>query len=269
MEELVKGPVVFITATKLEDGSLDSLLKHAKASRYKFIIQREYGSGGTNPHLHMLVMGGAKRTDNFRTTIKSWIYPEAIKAGEVIDQVRMTVQNVTGLHPFLHYCNYMLKESSDYIYASDGLPNATSLQAKYCEFEEEVKKTMAQYADRTARSRNITTSTGRYECLCDEYNIDLRDYVGLFNALRGDGRDVCWLIKDKRLIKEYISLRTSDEVFNRIRFYQEMYDEGLLDKKGIEKLKEMVIDAKDRLSQKHKTSLEDFLGRYYKLTDGC
>lgn len=220
---------VFWTATKLEPNSVTRFKEYA-AKKYRFIAQVEHGSNGTNEHLHFLMMDGPKETYNARTTLKGVLFPEDVKNGVKITEIRLRAVKVTTHLAFLHYCDYMLKESASYEYKSDALPAIDEIKACVAQHKEEIVKQMEGFSHlSTRKEQHAASACSRYRILCEKYKLSLKDYVDLFHALEADGIDTMWLIKDKFILFEYISLKTQRKEWSRARIHQQMRNHGFLE----------------------------------------
>lgn len=257
---------VFWTATKLEPESVQRFKEYA-AKKYRFIAQVEHGSNGTNEHLHFLMMDGPKETYNARTTLKNVLFPEDVKNGVKITEVRLKAVRVTTGMAFLHYCDYMLKENAVYEYKSDALPTVDEIKAYVAQHKEEIVKQMEGFSQLSSRKeQHAASACSRYRLLCEKYQLALKDYVDLFHALEADGIDTMWLIKDKFILFEYISLKTQRKEWSRARIHQQMRNHGFL-----EDVKAPTVSHQDLLRRNNElagysvgTQQENFLGSKYK-----
>jgi len=220
---------VFWTATKLETNTTAAFKEYA-SKRYSWISQVEHGKSGTNEHLHFLMINGPKETYNARNTLKKVLFPEDVKNGVVIDEHRLKAVTVTDPYAFLHYCGYMLKENPVFFYKTDDILTVDEINASLEKYKEQIAQTMEGFTKLSSRTQqHAASSCARYRILCEKYKLPLADYVDLFHALEADGIDTQWLIKDKFILFEYVSLKTQPKQFSRQRIERQMKQHGFLE----------------------------------------
>jgi len=215
----------------LEETSIERLRDHM-LKKHSWIAQVEYGKNGTNEHLHFMQINGPKETYNARNTLKKVLFPEDVKRGVVIDERRLKAVTVTNTYAFLHYCKYMLKESTSFMYISDDLPTTLDISVAIKKYEVQITETMEGFSQLSSRKeQHAASSCARYRIYCEKYKLPLTEFADLLLALEADGVDIQWMLKDKYLLYEYISFKTQRIEFLRRRVKDQMNQQGLIEYK--------------------------------------